>query len=592
MTLPCANRAASPSRDAGRASRTSAAPDDLDLQCATRVVSAPRPCGLGRSRWQTSPGRWALRINGQQRKGSPSQRSPSSRKSPSGLAVSWRSPELAQNPSARPPTSRNSYSGCSIIWLAKSRFSLLLPRKTRSRRARSWKRVIPSPGALGSATRREALSQRGAMPQQARGRLPGFCRDCRRDVPEQVGRCSACGSPRLLRHPDIDTLAIAHVDCDAFYATIEKRDDPSIADKPVIVGGGQRGVVLTCCYVARTFGVRSAMPMFEARRLCPHATIVRPRMDKYAEVGRAVRARMRELTPLVEPVSIDEAFMDLSGTERLHGMPPAKSLARFSEQVERELGVTVSIGLAANKFLAKIASDLDKPRGFAILGAGEAAAFLAPKSVSLIFGVGKVAQARLAKDGLRSIGDLQRAGESELMRRYGGEGVRLSRLAHGRDERQVKSEREAKSISAETTFEQDIAELRPLAQRLLRLSEKVSARLKATELAGTTVTLKLKGRDFRLRTRAQSFERPTQLAGKIFATGRELLARELDGTQFRLIGIGVSGLCAADDGDRADLLDRRAAEAEFAIDRLREKFGDEAIVKGLSLDDEEDDWEE
>src|SRR5215470_16386861 len=180
--------------------------------------------------------------------------------------------------------------------------------------------------------------------------MPGFCRDCRHDLPERAARCSGCGSPRLLRHAEIDTLAIAHVDCDAFYATIEKRDDPRLADKPVIVGGGQRGVVLTACYVARTFGVRSAMPMFEARRLCPHATVVRPRMEKYAQVGRAVRAHMRDLTPLVEPVSIDEAFMDLSGTERLHGMPPGKLLAIFAERVELELNITVSIGLAANKF--------------------------------------------------------------------------------------------------------------------------------------------------------------------------------------------------------------------------------------------------
>src|SRR5215470_2665488 len=234
----------------------------------------------------------------------------------------------------------------------------------------------------------------------------GFCRDCRRDVADKVARCQGCGSPRLLRHRELNTLSIAHVDCDAFYATIEKRDDPSIADQPVIVGGGKRGVVLTCCYVARTYGVRSAMPMFEARRLCPHATIVRPRMEKYAEVGRAVRAHMRDLTPLVEPVSIDEAFMDLSGTERLHGMPPGKLLAIFAERVELELNITVSIGLAANKFLAKIASDLDKPRGFAVLGGGEAATFLAPKPVSLIFGVGKMAQQRLARDGLRTIGDL------------------------------------------------------------------------------------------------------------------------------------------------------------------------------------------
>src|SRR5262252_3133990 len=283
--------------------------------------------------------------------------------------------------------------------------------------------------------------------------MPGFCRDCRRDVPERAARCSACGSPRLLRHAEIDALAIAHVDCDAFYATIEKRDDPSLADKPVIVGGRQRGVVLTACYVARTFGVRSAMPMFEARRLCPHAAVVRPDREKYARVGREARALMLKLTPLVEPVSIDEAFMDLAGTARLHGMSPARALAGFAGEVERSLGITVSIGLASNKFLAKIASDLDKPRGFAVLGRREAAAFLAPKPVSLIFGVGKMAQQRLARDGLRTIGDLHRAGEIELTRRYGGEGARLFRLARGIDDRPVRAERESKSISAETTFD-------------------------------------------------------------------------------------------------------------------------------------------
>jgi DNA polymerase-4 len=391
-----------------------------------------------------------------------------------------------------------------------------------------------------------------------------------------------------VRHRELDTLAIGHVDCDAFYATIEKRDDPSLADQPVIVGGGQRGVVLTACYVARTYGVRSAMPMFEARRLCPHAAVVRPNMEKYAEAGREVRTRMRDLTPLVEPVSIDEAFMDLSGTARLHGMSPAKSLAAFAERVERELRITVSIGLASNKFLAKVASDLDKPRGFAVLGRSEAAAFLAPKPVSLIFGVGKIAQARFAHDGLRLIGDLQRAGEAELMRRYGTEGARLYRLAHGIDDRPVRAEREAKSISAETTFEEDIGAFRPLEQILWRLSEKVSGRLKDGELAGSTVTLKLKTADFRLRTRAQSFAHPTQLAAKIFAAGRDLLSRETDGTKFRLLGIGVSGLCDANDADLTDLLDRRAAEAERAMDRLREKFGDEAVIKGLALESDDD----
>jgi DNA polymerase-4 len=418
--------------------------------------------------------------------------------------------------------------------------------------------------------------------------MPGFCRDCRRDAPDGARRCSGCGSPRLLRHRDIDTLSIAHVDCDAFYATIEKRDDPSLADKPVIVGGRQRGVVLTCCYVARTFGVRSAMPMFEARRLCPHASVVRPDMDKYARVGREVRAIMFKLTPLVEPVSIDEAFIDLTGTARLHGMSPAKALAGFAGDVETSLGITVSIGLSSNKFLAKIASDLDKPRGFAVLGGGDAAAFLAPKPVSLIFGVGKMAQQRLARDGLRTIGDLQRAGEVELRRLYGAEGVRLARLAHGLDDRPVKAEREAKSISAETTFDHDIADFRPLELRLWRLAEKVSARLKAGDLAGSTVTLKLKTADFRIRTRAHSFGHPTQLAARIFAAGRDLLARETDGTMFRLIGIGISGLSDADGADFADLIDRRTAEAEQAMDRLRERFGDDAVVKGLALDEDDD----
>src|SRR5882724_9869722 len=415
--------------------------------------------------------------------------------------------------------------------------------------------------------------------------MPGFCRDCHGDVAGT--RCPTCGSPKLLHHPELDRLAVAHVDCDAFYATIEKRDDPSLADKPVIVGGRQRGVVLTACYVARTFGVRSAMPMFEARRLCPHASIVRPDMEKYARVGRQVRELMFKLTPQVEPVSIDEAFMDLSGTARLHGMSPAKALAGFASEVETSLGITVSIGLSCNKFLAKIASDLDKPRGFAVLGGGEAAAFLAPKPVTLIFGVGKMAQQRLARDGLRTIGDLQRAGEIELRRRYGAEGARLACLARGLDDRPVKAEREAKSISAETTFDHDIAGFRPLELRLWRLTEKVSARLKANELAGATVMLKLKTADFRIRTRASSLGHPTQLAARIFATGRDLLARETDGTMFRLIGIGVSGLSEADGADFSDLLDRRTAEAEQAMDKLRERFGDEAVIKGLAFDSEE-----
>jgi DNA polymerase-4 len=418
--------------------------------------------------------------------------------------------------------------------------------------------------------------------------MAGFCRDCLADA--AGARCSVCFSPRVLRHAELDTLTIAHVDCDAFYATIEKRDDPSLADQPLIVGGGQRGVVTTACYIARTYGVRSAMPMFEARRLCPHAAIVRPNMEKYAGVSQQVRALMLELTPLVEPVSIDEAFMDMSGTQRLHSMIAAKVLARFAARVQETLGITVSVGLSANKFLAKIASDLDKPRGFAVIGRAEAASFLADKPVSMIFGVGKVAQARLANDGFRLIRDLQKADERELIRRYGAEGQRLHRLAQGTDRRAVNPERERKSVSAETTFERDISELRPLEKRLWSLSEEVSERLKEKDLAGSTVTLKLKTADFRILTRACSLEDPTQLAGNIFAAGRHLLAREVNGTRYRLLGIGVSALTDPENADPSDLIDRgadRRAAAERAVDRVREKFGQESVVKGLAFGDDD-----
>ena len=412
-----------------------------------------------------------------------------------------------------------------------------------------------------------------------------FCRDCLGDAPDSASRCVVCHSPRLARHPELDSLTIAHIDCDAFYATIEKRDDPDIADKPVIVGGGTRGVVAAACYIARTYGIRSAMPMFEARRRCPDAVVIKPNMSKYVQVGREVRKAMFALTPLVEPLSIDEAFLDLGGTERLHGKSAAKALAGFAAQVEREFGITVSIGLSANKFLAKIASDLDKPRGFAVLGAAEAVSFLANKPVGFIYGVGAVSAAKLAADGFRTIADLQRADQHDLMGRYGEEGLRLWRLARGIDRRSVNPERDTKSISAETTFNSDIAEFRPLEQYLWDLTERVSTRLKANALAGSTVTLKLKSADFKIRTRARALGAPTQLASRIFAAGRDLLTQEVGTTRFRLIGIGVSNLEDAKGDDLADLIDRRTAEAEHAVDRLRSKFGRNAVMKGLSLDD-------
>ena len=411
-----------------------------------------------------------------------------------------------------------------------------------------------------------------------------FCRDCLADAPQQSTRCAACGSPRLLRHEELAKLTIAHVDCDAFYATIEKRDDPSLAAEPVIVGGGKRGVVATCCYIARTYGVKSAMPMFEALRLCPQAKVVWPNFEKYAKAGREVRRMMLALTPLVEPLSIDEAFLDLSGTARLHGMSPAKALARFAADVEKNLKITLSIGLSCNKFLAKVASDLDKPRGFAVLSASQAPAFLAPKPVSFIFGVGKVSAARFARDGFNRIADLQRVSEIELTRRYGEEGRRLAQLARGIDSREVSAERETKSVSAETTFEHDIADFRSLERILWNLAEDVSARLKTKDLAGATVTLKLKTADFKIRTRARSLGAPTQLARRIFAAARGLLEHETDGTRFRLLGVGVSALATADEADPADLVDGRSALAEHAVDSVRARFGEGAVIRGLAFD--------
>ena len=416
--------------------------------------------------------------------------------------------------------------------------------------------------------------------------MTAFCRDCLKDAAETAKRCAACGSPRLARHAELASLTIAHIDCDAFYATIEKRDDPSLADKPVIIGGGKRGVVSTCCYIARTYGVRSAMPMFKALALCPTATVVKPNMRKYVEAGRQVRERMRALTPQVEPLSIDEAFLDLTGTERLHGMSAAKVLARLAGQVERDIGITVSIGLSANKFLAKIASDLDKPRGFAVIGPSEAMAFLSTRPVGFIYGVGAVSAGKLANDGFRLIGDLQRADEHDLMRRYGEEGQRLWRLARGIDMRKVSPDRETKSISSETTFNADISDFRPLEQTLWELTEKVSARLKAAQLAGSTVTLKLKTADFKTRTRARSLAAPTQLASRIFAEGRDMLRNEVGSTRYRLIGIGVSHLVESSGEDLSDLLNRRGALAEHAVDKLREKFGKNAVVKGLAIEEE------
>lgn len=425
-----------------------------------------------------------------------------------------------------------------------------------------------------------------SMRQAVNHPLYGFCRDCLTLQRGKAPRCDACGSPRIARHHELYSLYLAHIDCDAFYAAVEKRDNPALRDKPVIIGGGTRGVVSTACYIARIKGVRSAMPMFKALQACPEAVVIKPDMEKYVRVGREVRQMMEALTPLVEPLSIDEAFLDLGGTETLHGKPPALVLGQFALSVEREIGISVSVGLSYCKFLAKVASDLRKPRGFAVIGEAEALEFLAGQPVSMIWGVGKAFEAVLERDGLRTIGQLQKMERGDLLKRYGTMGYRLYHLSRGEDIRRVSTDREAKSVSAETTFDTDLSRADDLVPVLRALSEKVSRRLKSQEVAGRTVVLKLKTADFKTRTRNRALADPTRLAERIFKTGLEMLKHELDGTRFRLLGIGVSDLADAARADPPDLVDLRgakAAKAEGAMDRLREKFGNTIVETGYTF---------
>ncbi|MEM0950172.1 MAG: DNA polymerase IV [Pseudomonadota bacterium] len=416
--------------------------------------------------------------------------------------------------------------------------------------------------------------------------MPAFCRACLSHV-ENSTRCPICGSPRVVDHPELTTLSIAHMDCDAFYASVEKRDNPELRDRPLIVGGGRRGVVTTCCYIARIKGVRSAMPMFKALQLCPEATVVRGRMDVYVAVSRQIRAMMEELTPIIEPLSLDEAFLDLTGTERLHGAPPAQVLARLANRIETEIGITVSIGLSHNKFLAKMASDFDKPRGFSVIGEAETVDLLKPKTVGLIWGVGRVAQGSLEKAGIRTFADLLRWEKDDLSARFGEHGDRLWHLARGQDYRRVQRNAPVKSVSNETTFHEDTASLDILDGHIWRLSEKVADRLKARDMAGRVVTLKAKRANFETLTRRVSLRDPTQIADRIYRTARGLFDSIADKGPFRLIGVGISHIGPAGDADTSgDLLDPGAAsraKAERAADNIRDRFGPDAIIKGRAL---------
>jgi DNA polymerase-4 len=410
--------------------------------------------------------------------------------------------------------------------------------------------------------------------------VPGLCRDCL--AVTDASRCATCNSTRVVQHAELFELTIAHIDCDAFYASVEKRDRPELAALPVIVGGGVRGVVTAACYVARMYGVHSAMPMFKALKACPDAVVIRPDFSKYVAVGRQIRTMMVSLTPQLQPLSIDEAVMDLAGTQALHGAPPALVLARFARKVEADVGITVSIGLAPNRLLAKIAADRNKPRGFAVIGT-EAASLLAPEPVRLLPGIGPAQARRLSGQGITLLGHLQALTEREARQRLGDEGPSLVRRARGEDDRPVDPGRETKSISAETTFDTDLARPGDLERHLWRLCEKLARRLKENELSAGGVVLKLKTTDFAIRTRSARLPSPTVLPDRLFDVARGLLVREATGTAFRLIGVGAHPLLPladADHGDLADLETPRRAATQAAIDALRQRFGGGAISRG------------
>jgi DNA polymerase-4 len=416
--------------------------------------------------------------------------------------------------------------------------------------------------------------------------MPSLCRDCCAVADQLPSRCPLCGGRRLVHHRSLTRLTIAHIDCDAFYASVEKRDRPELAAQPVIVGGGTRGVVTAACYIARMYGVKSAMPMFKALKACPDAVVIKPDFVKYTAVSRQVRALMEVLTPLVQPLSIDEAVLDLSGTAALHGAPPAAVLARFARTVEQNIGLTVSIGLSANRLMAKIAAGRGKPRGFTIIDAEEAAALLAPEPVRLLPGVGAALAKKLESMGITRLGQLQALPARDALRKLGDDGPSLVRRALGQDPRRVDPSREAKSVSNEITFDRDLSDIRELERHLWRLCEKLATRLRGHELAAGGIVLKLKTSQFALRTRAARLSSPTVLPERLFDLARSLLAREASGTAFRLIGIGASPLVLGAMADPADLADpsmpRRVA-AQAAIDLLRGRFGNAAITRGRSL---------
>lgn len=384
-----------------------------------------------------------------------------------------------------------------------------------------------------------------------------LCRDCGRLDAEPYASgdlCPGCGSERLVAHGELSRLTVAHVDCDAYYASIEKRDRPELADQPLIVGGGgMRGVVTTACYVARRYGVRSAMPMVRAIQLCPDAVVIHPDMEKYQRESVRIRALMQAAAERVEQVSIDEAYLDF-GDPMARSEPPARSLARLSLQIERRVGVTVSIGLGANKMLAKLASDMKKPRGFAVIGRGDALDVIGPMAIAALPGVGPVMSRRLQELGLARVSDLWQAKEDDLIHRFGLWGRRLVALARAEDNRRVAGSRpKSVTIAAETTFESDLRRFEQIDPILGEMCAILARRLARAHLAASGLTLKLRRADRRIITRACKLYQPTARAELIWRAASLVLAAETDGTPYRLVGVTATRLVAEALADPPDL---------------------------------------
>ena len=422
--------------------------------------------------------------------------------------------------------------------------------------------------------------------EKSNKRITSICRECLSTFDSKVLYCANCESLNLISHKEIEKLDIAHVDCDAFYASIEKRDNPKLKNSAVIIGGGKRGVVATACYLARIKGVRSAMPMYKALKLCPSAIIIKPNMSKYRDASRKIQNLMNQLTPLTEPISLDEAFLDLSGTKKLHKKIPAVLLAELSKKINQEVGISVSIGLSYNKFLAKICSDLDKPKGFSLLGRGDSKKFLSSQPVEILWGVGKILKRKLNDDGIKTISQIEDLGIKEVINRYGSIGSHIYSLSQGKDLRRVVPQRQIKSISHETTFENDISDKEVLEKKLWSLCEKVSKRSKEKGLGGQTITLKLKTKEFKLISRSCTIDEPTQIGELIFQNSKTLLDREDEKIKYRLIGVGISNLKDSELCDLYDLINiskTKNAKIEYAIDDIRNKFGKDLIKKGRSI---------